>query len=123
MTDSPTCFGVADGVALDPFDEEWCRDIDINLRGTFLSSQAAVGPWMTEQWSGTNINVSSISGIMGGPISGGQGARRSGPTRQTRESRRLSGLPRLANSRLRHWPVLRVCGRAPSVDAPRAEQR
>ncbi len=60
-------------------DEEWFRDIDTNLRGTFLFSQAAIEPWMSEQRSGRIINVSSISGIMGGPVSGGHGARRSGP--------------------------------------------
>jgi 3-oxoacyl-[acyl-carrier protein] reductase len=46
-------------------DEEWYRDIDTNLRGTFLFCQAAIYPWMSRQQSGTIVNISSISGIMG----------------------------------------------------------
>lgn len=60
-------------------DEEWFRDIDTNLRGTFLFCQAALHPHMVERGSGTIINISSISGIMGGPTSGGEGGGRSGP--------------------------------------------
>lgn len=60
-------------------DEEWQRDIDTNLRGTFLFCQAAIHPVMIEQGSGSIINISSISGFMGGPPSGGDGEGRSGP--------------------------------------------
>lgn len=60
-------------------DEEWFRDIDTNLHGTFLFCQAAIHPWMERQGSGTIINISSISGIMGGPKSAGAGGSRSGP--------------------------------------------
>lgn len=60
-------------------DEEWSRDIDTNLRGTFLFCQAVIQPLMTKQGSGSIINISSISGFMGGPPSGGDGAGRSGP--------------------------------------------
>lgn len=60
-------------------DEEWFRDIDTNLRGTFLFCQAALHPHMVDRGSGTIINISSISGIMGGPTSGGEGGGRSGP--------------------------------------------
>lgn len=49
-------------------DDMWFRDIDTNLRGTFLFTQAAIYPHMKNQGSGKIINVSSISGIMGGPI-------------------------------------------------------
>lgn len=59
--------------------DEWQRDIDTNLRGTFLTCQAAVHPYMIEQGSGRLITISSISGIMGGPTSGGSGGGRSGP--------------------------------------------
>jgi len=60
-------------------DDVWFRDIDTNLRGTFLYTQAAVYPHMKHQQSGTIINISSISGIMGGPMSAGDGGGRSGP--------------------------------------------
>jgi|SRR5690606_13549000 NAD(P)-dependent dehydrogenase (short-subunit alcohol dehydrogenase family) len=59
--------------------EEWQRDIDTNLRGTFLFCRAAVHPHFAEQRSGRIINISSISGIMGGPRSGGDSGGRSGP--------------------------------------------
>ncbi|OLT46997.1 3-oxoacyl-ACP reductase [Saccharomonospora sp. CUA-673] len=59
-------------------DDEWCRDLDTNLRGTFLYCRA-VEPHMRSQGSGRIVNVSSISGIMGGPRSGGSGGGRSGP--------------------------------------------
>ncbi|WP_408008068.1 SDR family NAD(P)-dependent oxidoreductase [Pseudalkalibacillus sp. A8] len=51
-------------------DEMWFRDINTNLRGTFLFSQAAIYPHMKNQGYGKIINISSISGIMGGPFSG-----------------------------------------------------
>ncbi|GGJ94882.1 beta-ketoacyl-ACP reductase [Lentibacillus kapialis] len=51
-------------------DEMWFRDINTNLRGAFLFTQAAIYPHMKNQGSGKIINISSISGIMGGPISG-----------------------------------------------------
>lgn len=60
-------------------DETWTRDIDTNLRGTFLFTQAAIYPHMKNQGSGRIVNVSSISGIMGGPFATGEGAGRSGP--------------------------------------------
>lgn len=60
-------------------DEEWFRDLDTNLRGTFLFCQAAIHPYMQQQRSGTIINISSISGIIGGANSGGEGEGRSGP--------------------------------------------
>lgn len=72
--------GTASRTGLPEFtDEEWFRDIDTNLRGTFLFCQAALHPHMVERGSGTIINISSISGIMGGPTSGGEGGGRSGP--------------------------------------------
>ncbi|MFC0560629.1 SDR family NAD(P)-dependent oxidoreductase [Halalkalibacter alkalisediminis] len=51
-------------------DDMWFRDIDTNLRGAFLFTQSAIYPHMKKQGSGKIINISSISGIMGGPISG-----------------------------------------------------
>jgi len=59
-------------------DDEWYRDLDTNLRGMFLFCRAAE-PHMRARGSGRIVNVSSISGIMGGPRSGGAGGGRSGP--------------------------------------------
>ncbi|RYG72978.1 SDR family oxidoreductase [Lentibacillus lipolyticus] len=64
-------------------DDMWFRDINTNLRGTFLFTQSAIYPHMKKQGYGKIINISSISGIMGGPISGEKGVNgesgRSGP--------------------------------------------
>lgn len=60
-------------------DTTWERDISTNLRGTFLFTQTAIYPYMKSQGSGRIINVSSISGIMGGPFATGEGEGRSGP--------------------------------------------
>ncbi|QIM15321.1 SDR family oxidoreductase [Leucobacter insecticola] len=64
----------------DMTDEVWDRDIETNLKGTFLLTQCAVYPHMKNAGSGAIVNVSSISGIMGGANSGGDGTSvRSGP--------------------------------------------
>jgi len=63
----------------DMTDETWDRDIDTNLKGTFLMTQSAVYPHMSNAGSGAIVNVSSISGIIGGANSGGDGATRTGP--------------------------------------------
>lgn len=60
-------------------DDIWERDISTNLRGTFLFTQAAIYPHMRDQGSGRIINISSISGIMGGPFASGDEGGRSGP--------------------------------------------
>ncbi|QTI87616.1 SDR family NAD(P)-dependent oxidoreductase [Streptomyces sp. AgN23] len=60
-------------------DDEWFRDLDTNLRGTFLFCRAAISPWMSERRAGAIINISSISGLMGGPSSGSEDQGRSGP--------------------------------------------
>lgn len=61
-------------------DEIWDRDLDTNLKGTFLMTQSAVYPHMQAAGSGAIVNVSSISGIIGGANSGGEGAAaRTGP--------------------------------------------
>lgn len=72
--------GTASRAGLDTLTEqEWYRDLDTNLRGMFLYCRAAIHPHMAEQGSGRIVNISSISGIMGGPRSGGEGGGRSGP--------------------------------------------
>lgn len=59
--------------------EEWSRDIDTNLKATFLFIQACVYPYMKEAGYGRIINISSVSGINGGVVSGEDGSGRSGP--------------------------------------------
>ncbi|MBB3052545.1 NAD(P)-dependent dehydrogenase (short-subunit alcohol dehydrogenase family) [Prauserella isguenensis] len=72
--------GTASRSGLDTLtDDEWYRDLDTNLRGMFLYCRAA-RPHMRAQGHGRIINVSSISGVMGGPRSGGEGGGRSGPS-------------------------------------------
>ncbi|MEZ3160994.1 SDR family NAD(P)-dependent oxidoreductase [Microbacterium sp. BWT-B31] len=64
----------------DMTDEIWERDIKTNLTGTFLMTQSAVYPHMKTARSGAIVNVSSISGIIGGANSGAEGAAaRTGP--------------------------------------------
>ncbi len=62
-------------------DEDWDRDMNTNLRGTFLFTQLAIYPHMVNQGYGKIINISSISGIIGGLLSYEKGVRkgRSGP--------------------------------------------
>ncbi|MGE7185671.1 SDR family NAD(P)-dependent oxidoreductase [Peribacillus sp. NPDC006672] len=62
-------------------DEDWYRDLDTNLKGTFLFTQLAIHPHMMKRKYGKVVNISSISGIMGGPISNLEGSDtgRSGP--------------------------------------------
>jgi len=60
-------------------DETWERDLATNLRGTYLFTKAAIYPHMRDAGYGRVVNVSSISGIMGGPFATGDGAGRSGP--------------------------------------------
>lgn len=59
--------------------EMWDRDLDTNLKATFLFTQAAVYPHMKEAGYGRIVNISSVSGINGGVVSGGEKNGRSGP--------------------------------------------
>jgi 3-oxoacyl-[acyl-carrier protein] reductase len=63
-------------------DEDWGRDLDTNLGGTFLFTQQAIFPYMVNQGYGKIVNISSISGIIGGVTSNAEGSSdtgRSGP--------------------------------------------
>lgn len=53
-------------------DDIWTRDLDTNLRGTFLFTQLAIHPHMINQGYGKVVNISSIAGIMGGPSASNQ---------------------------------------------------
>ncbi|WP_228548291.1 SDR family NAD(P)-dependent oxidoreductase [Sporosarcina obsidiansis] len=57
----------------------WDRDMDTNAKATFLFIQSVVYPHMVEQKYGRIINISSVSGLNGGVISGGTKDGRSGP--------------------------------------------
>ncbi len=60
-----TAAGVAGGGPVHLVDEaEWDRVQDINLKGTFLSCKAALGP-MLEAGSGAIITVASVEGLEG----------------------------------------------------------
>lgn len=59
--------------------EQWQRDIETNLGGTFNFIKAAVHPHMCDAGKGSIINISSISGINGGAVSDGEAGARSGP--------------------------------------------
>ena len=64
----------------DTSDEIWDRDINTTLRGTFLTIQAVL-PHMKERRYGKIVNISSISGKIGGVASRAAGSTRgrSGP--------------------------------------------
>lgn len=59
--------------------EMWDRDLDTNLKAAFLFTQAVVYPYMREAEYGRIINISSVSGINGGVVSGDEKNGRSGP--------------------------------------------
>ena len=60
-------------------DELWERDLDTNLKGTFLFTKNAVYPHMADRKSGTMGDVSGGGGVMGGPLTRSETDRRSGP--------------------------------------------
>lgn len=55
----------------------WATIVDINLKGTFLCSQAA-GKVMIQQNGGNIISVASIDGIRGSPLTAHYGASKAG---------------------------------------------
>lgn len=59
--------------------EDWSRDLDTNLKATFMFTQACVYPHMKDAQYGRIINISSVSGLNGGVTSGEDGTGRSGP--------------------------------------------
>jgi 3-oxoacyl-[acyl-carrier protein] reductase len=74
--------GTASRVGLEEMSvEDWQRDIDTNLLGAFLFIQAVIFPHMKNQGYGKIINISSVSGIVGGVMStvSGNEQGRSGP--------------------------------------------
>jgi 3-oxoacyl-[acyl-carrier protein] reductase len=55
-----------DQLTLRMTDEDWDAVIDVNLKGVFLCTRAALKYMMKQRW-GRIINISSISGIIGNP--------------------------------------------------------
>jgi 3-oxoacyl-[acyl-carrier protein] reductase len=77
--------GVVERTRLEDLDEAtFAREIDVIAKGTYLFTQAAYEP-MKHQGGGKIVNISSISGKLGGAVSRGpQGPRgRSGPAYAT----------------------------------------
>jgi 3-oxoacyl-[acyl-carrier protein] reductase len=73
--------GVIERATLEELDEAtFTREIDVIAKGTYLCTQA-VYPIMRRQGGGKIVNISSISGKLGGAVSSGSGAAggRSGP--------------------------------------------
>jgi NAD(P)-dependent dehydrogenase (short-subunit alcohol dehydrogenase family) len=59
--------GVADSAPFGRLDEaQWDRTIAVNLKGTFLCTQAAIGG-MVARGSGRVINIASVAGLIGVP--------------------------------------------------------
>ena len=52
----------------DTTEEDWDRIMDINAKGVFLGTKAAI-PAMRAAGGGSIINISSIAGLIGGPTS------------------------------------------------------
>lgn len=61
--------------------EDWERDLNTNLKATFLFTKLSIFPHMKNQGYGKILNISSISGINGGAVSNelGHDQGRSGP--------------------------------------------
>jgi NAD(P)-dependent dehydrogenase (short-subunit alcohol dehydrogenase family) len=66
-------------------DEVWARTLDVNLTGVFLCSKHALGP-MKRQRSGSIVNVSSIYGLVAGPLAGPYVASKGGVALLTRST-------------------------------------
>ena len=63
--------GVIERATLEELDEEtFAREIDVIAKGTYLFTQA-VYPMMKRQGGGKIVNISSISGKLGGAVSSG----------------------------------------------------
>ena len=70
--------------ALDTARHDWDRVIGVNLTGTLAMSQAVL-PTMCAQKSGAIVNVSSISGLLGWPLSAAYCAAKGGVVQLTRQ--------------------------------------
>jgi len=64
-------------------DDQWDAVLNINLRGTFLFSRAAVRPLMKSK-AGRIVNIASVSGLMGNPGQANYSASKAGVIGLTR---------------------------------------
>ncbi|MDP3551807.1 MAG: glucose 1-dehydrogenase [Novosphingobium sp.] len=58
---------VTDALIIDMTEEEWDRVIDVNLKGTFLTTKYAL-PEMLRAGSGSIVNIGSINSFIGEPL-------------------------------------------------------
>ena len=65
------------GTVVELSEEDWDREIDVNLKGVFLCSKYAISK-MKESGGGAIINISSGAGIKGGKGSAGYNASKGG---------------------------------------------
>ena len=64
------CAGILDTGSINDLDEDlWDRVMDVNLKGTYLVTQAAI-PCMKGRSNGRIVNISSMAGRMGGKKTG-----------------------------------------------------
>ena len=55
-----------DNLALRMSEEAWDRVMDVDLRGAFLTTKAALRPMIRQRW-GRIINIASVAGLVGNP--------------------------------------------------------
>ena len=55
-----------DGLLMRLHEEDWDAVVDINLKGAFLCTRAAIRPMIRQRW-GRVINISSVVGTIGNP--------------------------------------------------------
>ena len=68
---------------VDLSEEDWDRNIDVNLKSIYLSSKYAI-PRMIENSGGSIVNIASIYGIVGGRIRAAYAASKGGVVNLTR---------------------------------------
>ena len=68
---------------VDLSEEDWDRNIDVNLKSVYLSSKYAI-PRMIENGGGSIVNIASIYGIVGGRVRAAYAASKGGVVNLTR---------------------------------------
>ena len=80
-------------------EDEWDAVININLKGTFLCTKAAIKPMM-KQRSGKIINIASVIGLMGNAGQANYAASKGGVISFTKTMAKELGRARSALTRL-----------------------
>lgn len=73
------------GSVTDLTEEEWNRQMDVNLKGVFLCTKYCVGQMIRQGKGGRIINISSIAGLVGFPGISAYCASKGGVSELTRE--------------------------------------